>query len=480
MRYAKPSAALRVNQCLAFTMYLMLSFAGISGSLVAADETAQPNVVLIMVDDLGYNDLSSFGHPKINTPVLDKLANDGIRLTSYYAGASVCTPSRMALLAGCYPTRVGWKQGVIGYKMGLREGLHPRVITVAEIFQSAGYATAMSGKWHLGSEPPCRPHRQGFDVAYYVDKSNNQTKKLWRDDDIVESKFVNRHLTQQFTDEALRFIETHRQQPFFLYLPYTAPHFPVEPHPEWQGKSDFGAYGDVVEELDARIGQILTKLDEWEIAQNTLVLFCSDNGPQPGEAARAFPYRGMKWSSLEGGTRVPCIVRWPDRIPAGVTSDAVVTAMDLLPTLCELAGIDWRSEVAQTHNVNQAQRIDGRSVADVLLGNTARLPERALLYWHGMGELQAIRKGGWKLFLDRSAAVRGLGVKGKVTSRQQEALDALASGEGPLLLNLEQEADELTDHRDQYPEIVEQLRELARQRMAAINETTVPLWKPSP
>jgi len=256
LRYVKPLAALRVQHYLAFMMCLTGS--GLHGSLVAADETAQPNVVLIMVDDLGYNDLSSFGHPKINTPVLDKLANDGIRLTSYYAGASVCTPSRMALLAGCYPTRVGWKQGVIGYKMGLREGLHPRVITVAEIFQSAGYATAMSGKWHLGSEPPCRPHRQGFDVAYYVDKSNNQTKKLWRDDDIVESKFVNRHLTQQFTEEALRFIETHRQQPFFLYLPYTAPHFPVEPHPEWQGKSDFGAYGDVVEELDARIGQILT------------------------------------------------------------------------------------------------------------------------------------------------------------------------------------------------------------------------------
>ena len=175
--YDKPSAVIFWKQCFTCTMCLMLSAAGFHGSLVAADETAQPNVVLIMVDDLGYNDLGSFGHPKINTPVLDKLANDGIRLTDYYAGASVCTPSRMALLAGCYPARVGWKQGVIGYKMGLREGLHPRVITVAEIFQVAGYATAMSGKWHLGSEPPCRPHRQGFDVAYYVDKSNNQTKK---------------------------------------------------------------------------------------------------------------------------------------------------------------------------------------------------------------------------------------------------------------------------------------------------------------
>ena len=449
----------------------------LAGVLPAADgrgeKQVSPNVILIMVDDLGYNDLSSFGHPKIRTSVLDQLARDGIRLTQYYAGASVCTPSRMALLSGCYPTRVGWKQGVIGYKMGLREGMHPDVVTVAEIFQSAGYVTGISGKWHLGSELPCRPHRQGFESAYYIDKSNNQTTKLWRRDEILEDKFVNRNLTQQFTAEAIRFIEQNKDQRFFLYLPYTAPHFPVEPHPDWKGKSKFGAYGDVVEELDHRIGEILETLKTAGISQETIVLFCSDNGPQPGEAARAYPFRGMKWSSLEGGTRVPCVVRWPDRIPAGIESHALVTAMDLLPTLCEMAGIDWKSKVAK------AQKVDGRDVSDLLLGTKTELPDRELLYWHGMGELQAIRKGKWKLFLNRSAAIQGLGVKGRATKLQQEALAELAQGQGELLMNIEQEADELTDCSADQPELVEQLRRLATRRLSEMNEMTVPLWKPT-
>ena len=237
------------------------------------EKDGQPNVILIMVDDLGYNDLSGFGHPEIQTPILDQLARDGIRLTSFYSGASVCTPSRMALLTGCYPVRMGWKKGVIGYKMGLRDGLHPDAITVAEVFQKSGYVTAMSGKWHLGSEPPCRPHRQGFDTAYYIDKSNNQTQEIWRNDDVVEEKFVNRHLTEQFTEEAVKFIRKNRQQKFFLYLPYSAPHFPVQAHPDWKGISSFGVYGDVVEELDARIGQILTTLANQGIADNTIILF---------------------------------------------------------------------------------------------------------------------------------------------------------------------------------------------------------------
>ena len=198
--------------------------------------------------------------------------------------------------------------------MGLRDGLHPVAITMAEVFQEAGYVTAMSGKWHLGSDPPCRPHRQGFDSAYYIDKSNNQTRQVWRDDEVVETKFVNRHLTEQFTEEAVEFIGENSRQPFFLYLAYTAPHFPVQAHPDWKGTSTFGAYGDVVEEVDARIGQILSTLTVQEIEKNTIVLFCSDNGPQPGQAARAFPFRGMKWSALEGGTRVPCIVRWAGKI----------------------------------------------------------------------------------------------------------------------------------------------------------------------
>jgi len=225
---------------------------------LAAEAARRPNVVLIMVDDLGYNDLGSYGHPKIKTPVLDRLARDGMRLTSFYAGCTVCTPSRMALLTGAYPMRVGWTMGVLGYKMGYHAGMSPKALTIAEIFKSEGYTTGMAGKWHLGDQPQCLPQGQGFDSSYYITMSNNQTKKLWRDGTLLEPKFDNRKLTEQFTRDAVRFIHEARGRPFFLYLPYTAPHFPVQAHPDWKGKSDFGEYGDVVEELDARIGEILT------------------------------------------------------------------------------------------------------------------------------------------------------------------------------------------------------------------------------
>lgn len=474
---------------LAFSAFLGLVACWIFPATTGASENVRPNVILIMVDDLGYNDLSCFGHPEIRTPVLDQLAREGMRLNHYYSGGSVCTPSRMALLTGCYPVRMGWQRGVVGYKMGLRDGLHPQAITIAEVFQAAGYVTAMSGKWHVGSDPPCRPHRQGFDGAYYIDKSNNQTRKIWRDDQVVEERFVNRHLTEQFTQEAVRFIQEKSDQQFFLYLPYTAPHFPVQAHPDWKGESSFGAYGDVVEELDARVGLILNTLTQQGIAENTVVLFCSDNGPQPGQAARAFPLRGMKWSALEGGTRVPCIVRWAGTIPAGTSSDQVVTAMDLLPTLCDLAGIDLLPTMKQVQHSPATKpgiasknlgppHVDGRSVAPLLLGTRVSMPERALLYWHGMGEPQAIRKGNWKLFFDRTATFSGLGVEGDVPAHQRHALEVLAKGEGPVLFNLTKHNDELVDYSIQRPDIVKQLQSLATRLLADAQQVTVPLWQP--
>lgn len=469
-----------------FFVFNLLSGDANAGKASHQTQDGQPNVILIMTDDLGYNDLSGFGHPEIQTPVLDQLARDGIRLTSFYSGASVCTPSRMALLTGCYPVRMGWKQGVIGYKMGLREGLHPRALTMAEIFQHSGYVTAMSGKWHLGSEPPCRPHRQGFDTAFYIDKSNNQTRKIWRNDEIVEEKFVNQYLTEQFTKEAVKFIKKNRRQKFFLYLPYSAPHFPVEAHPHWKARSSFGVYGDVVEEVDARIGKILTTLSNEGIADNTIILFCSDNGPQPGQAARAHPFRGMKWSALEGGTRVPCIVRWSAQIPAGKSSEQVVTAMDLLPTLCDLAGIDLQGKMRLLRPDANGDKnavpplIDGRSVAELFRGTNESLPERGVLYWHGMGKPQAIRKGSWKLFFDRESTVAGLGVDAKLPAAQRKALKSLANGQGPVLFNLEEDPDELSDCSTDRPDIVKQLSEIATRKLAETTEVMIPLWQPGP
>jgi arylsulfatase A len=415
----------------------LLLLALVSLPLAAAEpaEPRRPNVILIMADDLGYRDLACYGHPSIRTPVLDRLAAEGIRLTNFHSGATVCTPSRMALLTGAYPVRLGWTQGVIGYKIGLNEGMNPEALTITDLFQAAGHATGMAGKWHLGSHGACLPQRRGFDSSYHILLSNNQTAKLWREDELAEDPFDNRLLTEKFATEAIRFIKAHRDRPFFLYLPFTAPHFPVEPHPEWKGRSQFGDYGDVVEELDHRIGDILATLADCGLLGDSIIVFLSDNGPQPREQASALPFRGEKWSALEGGTRVPCIVNWPGVIPAGQTSDALVSAMDLLPTLARAAGLDWRAASKGT------PKIDGFDIWDTLTGKPDGHPRHELLYWHGLHpEPRAIRVGDWKLFFDRAHAFG----------------DGDGDG-GPALFNLRDDPGEASDLAARFPETVTEL-----------------------
>ena len=405
---------------------------------------APTNVVLIMVDDLGYHDLGCYGHPRIRTPVIDQLAADGIRLTSFYAGATVCTPSRMALLTGCYPSRLGWTKGVVGHIMREGTGLDPKAVTMAEVFKANGYRTGMVGKWHLGDGPRFRPHRQGFDSTYYINKSNNQTDELWRDDQLLEKPFNNRLLTEKFTTEAIRFIKSNATQPFLLYLPYTAPHFPVEPHPDFKGTSKYGVYGDVVEELDFRIGQILATLDEEKLANDTIIVFLSDNGPEPlTKQSKATPFRGKKWSALEGGTRVPCIVRFRDVVPAGVQSDAIIAAIDLLPTLAAACEVD----LSAVHDADQ--RMDGVNVWATLTGNAKGHARNDLLYWHGSDGFQAIRMGDWKLFVDGKAA-------------------DLGQGDAPVLIDLSKDLDESTDVSQLHPDVVEQMKRLAARQLKQI------------
>ena len=416
-------------------------------------EKKRPNVVLIMADDLGYHDLSCYGHPEIKTPVLDRLAQEGVKLTSFYAGATVCTPSRMALLTGAYPTRLGWSRGVVGHIMKKGQGLNPEALTMPEIFKATGYRTAMFGKWHLGDEPPLRPHRQGFEIACYLNKSNNQTKELWRGDEVIEKPFTNRLLSELFTNEAIKFIKSNRDHPFFLYLPHTAPHFPLEAHPDWKGKSQFGVFGDVVEELDHRIGQVLETLKEVQLEKNTIVVFLSDNGPEPlTRESRADPFRGKKWSALEGGTRVPCIIRYPDLIPSGWESTALISAIDLLPSLAHACGIDLRQ------HSRAKPVIDGLDVWPTLRGDKqAPHARQDLLYWHGADGFQAIRKGPWKLFPNR----RHAGLKGS----------------GPALFNLEKDLQEKVDLSMKHPATVSELKKLAEHRLAGIEKNKVALGK---
>ena len=437
---------MRKRIALAYIIFLQLNVPALAGP-----KTHSPNLILIMADDLGYHDVSSYGHPKIKTPVLDRLAQEGVKLTSFYAGATVCTPSRMALLTGAYPTRLGWSRGVVGHIMKKGQGLSPDALTMPEIFRDSGYRTAMFGKWHLGDDPSLRPHRQGFDTAFYLNKSNNQTKKLWRADEVIENPFTNRLMSERFTTEAIKFIESNQDHPFFLYLPHTAPHFPLEAHPDWKGKSQFGVFGDVVEELDHRIGQILESLKSTNLEKNTIVVFLSDNGPEPlTKASRADPFRGKKWSALEGGTRVPCIIRYPGHIPPGRESADLISAIDLLPSLAHACGIDLRQ-----HSRDKPV-IDGLNVWPTLQGSKGVPHARQdLLYWHGADGFQAIRKGPWKLFPDR----RHAGLKGL----------------GPALFNLESDLKEEIDVSMEHPVTVAKLKKLAELRLSDIEKNKVAL-----
>jgi arylsulfatase A-like enzyme len=454
---------------------LALALAAATPLLPAAER--KPNVVLILADDLGFRDLGCYGHPSIRTPVLDQLAAGGTRLTGFHSGATVCTPSRMALLTGAYPVRLGWTEGVAGYRMGMHDGMNPEALTLAEIFASEGYATAVSGKWHIGDQAGTRPPAQGFADAFYLTHSNNQVKTLWRGDAATDEPFDNRQLTRRFTEEAVRFVKANRDKPFFLYLPYTAPHFPVQPHPDWKGRSGFGDYGDVVEEMDARIGELLDTIRELGLEKETIVVFTSDNGPQKGEAADAYPFRGAKWSALEGGTRVPCVVSWPGVIPAGKVGDQLFGAIDLLPTLCRACGIDWKSKSSGK------PVIDGLDLWDSLLGKQDAARRAELLHWHGMhAEPQAIRSGEWKLFFKRGDALTGPGTDLSTADQAAKLApyrDALGRDDSPFLVRPGDDPGETVDLSAKFPAQVETLTARAAEIMAGIKAAPVlPVSKP--
>ena len=421
--------------------------------LAVSSGQQRPNVVLILSDDLGYHDLGCYGHPKIKTPVIDQLAQEGVRLTSFYSGATVCTPSRMALLTGSYPVRYGWSKGVVGHIMEKKRGLSPKATTMAEVFKDAGYKTGIFGKWHLGDEPDFMPNNQGFDESFFINKSNNQTKKIWTGGEVTQNPFDNKLLTEEFTNGAKAFIKKNKDVPFFLYVPYSAPHFPLEAHPDWKGKSDYGVYGDVVEEMDARVGEILTELKENNLSEKTIVVFMSDNGPEPlTKESKAIPFRGKKWSALEGGNRVPCIIKSSGKSKGGGVYNKTVSAMDILPSLAYACGIDI------SERSTDVPPIDGINLWDELTGKKAEAEGRPdLLFWHGADGFQAIQMGAWKLFLDRR--------------------DAELSGEGPALFKVKDDIKERNDLSKLFPAIVTKMKGVASQRLESIQKRSIPLGR---
>jgi arylsulfatase A len=421
-----------------------------------AAESAKTNVVMIYIDDLGYADIGPFGATKQKTPHLDRMAQEGMKLTSFYA-APVCSVSRAQLMTGCYGARVS-VPGVFG--PGNSNGLHPQENTIADLLKKQGYATMCIGKWHLGDQPEFLPTKQGFDHYFGIPYSNDMQRPakgtgervvpLVRDDKVAEllSDESQSRIVERYTEEALKFIRENRQQPFFLYLPHTAVHTPIYPGEAFRGKSANGRFGDWVEEVDGSVGRVLDTLRELKLAENTLVIFSSDNGPwliKGSDGGSALPLRGGKGSTWEGGVRVPTLAWWPTKVKPGTTSDAVAGTIDLLPTIVQLAGGTVPAEPI----------IDGRDISGLLFGTSQQSAREAHYYFAGYN-LQAVRQGPWKLALAPQPETMGKGISGD------------ASGKELRLYHLDQEIGEQTNLAAKNPEIVQRLQALAVEMSARI------------
>jgi arylsulfatase A len=427
------------------TLSLSLPSCGTLGKMLADSKSRPPNFIIIFADDLGYTDLGCFGSKTIATPQLDRMAAEGMKFTDFHVCDSVCTPSRAALLTGCYPPRVGLTEVLSPYS---GNGISSDEITIAEILKSRGYATACIGKWHLGYQKEFLPTRHGFDYYFGLPYSNDMSSDrkpggdeipLMRGEEIVEERVNQDTLTRRYTEESIRFIRASKDRPFFLYLPHTFPHVPLHASDRFRGKSKAGLYGDAVEEIDWSCGQILETLSELKIDENTLVIFTSDNGPKSGDnGGTANPLRKGKGSAYEGGFRVPCIMRWPGAIPAASVCSELTAAFDFLPTIARLSG-----------GKPPADRIiDGKDIRPLLAGTPGAASPHEYFCYFRRGRLGAVRSGKWKLFLEAQDIKKGDGKKTVVTNPKA-------------LYNLDDDLGETTDVAAENPGIVAKLEAFA-------------------
>jgi len=367
---------------------------------LALPAMAKPNLIVIFIDDMGYGDIGPFGSTKNETPHLDRMAKEGMKLTSFYVASPVCSPSRAALMTGSYPKRVGLAKGsghVVLFP-GDVHGLNPKEITIAEVLKNEGYATGCYGKWHLGDQPEFLPTSQGFDEYYGIPYSNDMWPglKRWKFPhlpilrgtkvvDQVDDMDEQAELCRLFTEEAVNFIEKNKDGPFFVYLPHAFVHGPRKARPEFMAKAKTVEEAQV-EEVDWSAGQILDAVRKAGIEKNTFVLFTSDNGGAGGLSSA--PLRGGKGSAWEGGVREPTIAWWPGKVPAGSVCKEIASTMDLLPTFAKWAG----------GKVPDDRVIDGRDVGDLFLGKPGAKTPHDRFFYHQADNLRAVRSGPWKLF----------------------------------------------------------------------------------
>lgn len=432
----------------------------------------RPNIVIVYIDDLGYADVGCFGAKRWKTPHIDRLAAEGIRLTSFYVAEPVCSASRTGLLTGCYPTRLGI-HGALSARSN--HGIADSELTLAELVKQKGYATAIYGKWHLGHHPPFLPTRHGFDEYFGLPYSNDMWPHhpepgnnrhpplpLIENDKIVNPDVTSAeqsHLTRWYTERAVRFIERHKAEPFFLYVPHTMVHVPLHVGDRFRGSSGSGVYGDIVQEVDWSVGEICAALKRNGIEENTLVIFASDNGPwlsYGNHGGSAEPLREGKGTVFEGGVRVPFVARWPGHIPAGAVCNEPAMTIDLLPTIANQIGARLPDH-----------KIDGLDIWPLLSAQPgAKSPHSAYFFYYQQNELQALRSGKWKLMLPHgSRTMRGQknGSDGKPGKYAMEQI-------GLELYDLEADLGESRNVAAAHPDVVKKLLAMAETARADLGD----------
>ncbi|MBD0779635.1 sulfatase-like hydrolase/transferase [Maribacter sp. ANRC-HE7] len=436
---------------------------------------SQPNVVLILTDDQGYQDVGIFGSPNIETPHLDQMASEGMKLTNYYAAQAVCSASRAGLLTGCYPNRIG-----IHNALGPdnTHGINSSETTIAEMLKAQGYKTAIFGKWHLGHYPEFMPNRHGFDEYFGIPYSNDMWPKhpqqgpifnfpdlpLYENETVIDTLNEQSQLTTQITERSVDFINKNKDNPFFLYVPHPQPHVPLFVSDKFKGKSKRGLYGDVIMEIDWSVGQILEALKKNGLEDNTIVIFTSDNGPwlsYGNHAGSALPYREGKGTAWEGGQREPFIIKYPDKLQAGKIVDVPVMAIDLLPTLAALTD----SELPEL-------TIDGKNVWNVISSQTTESPQKAYFFYYRVNELFGVQYGKWKLYFPhryRTMEGQEPGKDGLPGDYRMVDLEEIE------LYDVKNDVSEIQNVADEHPEIVAEIKLLANDMRHRLGDSLLEL-----
>ncbi|PWL39463.1 arylsulfatase [Flagellimonas aquimarina] len=430
-----------------------------------------PNVVLIFTDDQGYQDVGVFGSPDIETPHLDQMAAEGVKLTSYYSAQAVCSASRAGILTGCYPNRIG-----IHNALGPdnTHGINDSETTLAEMLKDKGYATGIFGKWHLGHHQKFLPTNHGFDEWFGIPYSNDMWPyhpqqgpifsfpdlPLYQNETVIDTLTEQSQLTTQITEHSVDFIKRNKDNPFFLYVPHPQPHVPLFVSDKFKGKSKRGLYGDVIMEIDWSVGQILKTLKDNGLEENTIVIFTSDNGPwlsYGNHAGSAEPLREGKGTAWEGGQREPFIMKYPAKLKAGQKIDIPVMAIDILPTIAELTGAKLPEQI-----------IDGKSAWSVLSGENKEPVQEAYFFYYRVNEMFGVRYGNWKLYFPHRYRTMDGQEPGKDgTPGEYKMIDM----EEIELYNMENDISETENVASENPEVVSKIKYLANNMRSRLGDS---------